>query len=239
MADSNYLTVAALQASKDKDGTVIDTSSYTDAELLTKIQEIEEMVERITNDRFYSFDATYYFDGNGKTMLFFAPEVPYKLLSVTSVKDIDVDGDVIETMTENDDYVAYGHNLEVVLAWPEDSPRRGTFRGGIWPKGQNNIQVVGSWGWSSTPKEIIRAVTLLCQERVVPGSTGMKKTGIESIAWDDYSVKMGSAAPDSGVLTGFDEVDRILERYMNWTSLFLTIETPPYHDERNAWRSQS
>ena len=224
---ANYVTAATLKTFKI-DGCVIDLTGYSDTEIEEAIVLAESIIESITNDRFYSSTETNLFDGNGKNVLFFAPRTSYQILTITSVKDLDIDGvTVIETLVENSDFVRYPHYLEVGKSWPGDTPRRGVFRGGTWPLGQNNIQVIGTWGRTTTPVEIIRATKLLAIETLKPGSTKMTRDDVTQAVWSDFTVTFKGNDLATGMGTGFLEVDKLLSRFINLVDMFVTTTTTP------------
>jgi hypothetical protein len=218
MADGNYASVAQVKALK-VDGAVVGLSAFTDAEIGDEIALVEELIEKLTNDIFYTKTETNYFDGNKDIALFFAPRVAYQLISVTTCKDVDIDGTVLETFTENDDFVKYSHSIEVSTAWSGDRPRRGVFRGGVWPFGQKNIEVAGTWGRATVPAAIKRVTIWLTLEKLVPGSTNMSNADVSQISWPDFTMSVRGDL--FGKLTGYVEVDRILEDYMNFSDMFM------------------
>jgi len=218
----NYVTVAEVRAFKIA-GEVIDLSAYTDDEVEEHIGLSESFVEAICNDIFYAKDETNRFDGNGLTQLHFQPLVVYPLISIVSCKDIDIDGAELEEYVEGDDFVRYDHYIQTALAFPEDRPRRGVFRGGVWPKGQKNIVVEGRWGREETPPEIKRAVMLLTLESLQPGSTKQVPVDAQQIIWPDFTVTFKGTAESIGMETGFPQVDRLLYNYVNWVDLFQVV----------------
>lgn len=212
----NYLTVAQFQAAKDKNGDTIDTSSYTDAELEVIISEAEELIERICHDQFYSSTDTYYFDGSGTNYLFMAPQVMYALLTPTTVTDVDFEDDLVTTYDLDEDYKNWGHFLEINA--DSTDVRRMVGSTGVWPVGEHNIKVVGTWGHTTTPVNITKATRLLCMEEVVPESTGMLGAGIRRKEWQDFEVEFADV-DESVQMTGWDKVDRILGFFINHADL--------------------
>lgn len=208
----NYLTVVELKAAKDTKGETISVGDYTDAELDEMIDRYEELVEMWTNDRFYSFTATYVFDGTGHRYQFFPPSVPYKLLTVTSVKDVDFDGTELTSYTESSDFVNHSHFLELNV---QVDFRRIIGTKGVWPLGQQNVQVVGTWGHASTPKPIKELVKRLCMEEISPGSSGWVAGGIRLQEWDDYKVEYANYNLGDKTITGWVQADKIVEKYLN------------------------
>lgn len=223
---SNYVTVAQIQAEKGPGGRSIDLTNWTDAQIQTKIDEVEAIVESITGDIFYTLEAaTYKFDGNYLTFLPFPPKVSYALLSVDSVKNYDTDqSTVLDTYTEHTDFEAREHWLELIKGYPEDSARRRFRAQGKWPKGQLNIWVTGDWGASSCPEDIKRAVKLLTLEHLSPGSMGLATPDVMQMAWADLTVTYKTQNMDNlERQTGFLEVDRLLSRHINYSSLMIGL----------------
>ena len=100
----NYATVSDVQAFKI-DGSVIDLTSYTNDEIEAEIGFAENLIEEICEDVFYSKTQTLTFDGTGNVKLFFFPKVKIRLLTVTSLKELDLDGTtVLDTFDENIDF---------------------------------------------------------------------------------------------------------------------------------------
>jgi len=66
----------------------------------------------------------------------------------------------------------------------------------------------------------------LVLERLVPGSAELTPFGINDAKWADSEVRFfQSTRPDRmlGRSTGFQETDRLLERYINHVDMFLAI----------------
>lgn len=203
-------------------GCYVDLDTYSTTEINTEISLAEQLVESITNDIFYSKAETNLFDGTGHVRLFFFPTVPYKLISVTSLKELDLDGTVLDTFVADNDYKRYDYYVETSRAFDGELPRRRFGTGGVWPKGQKNIQIEGLWGVSVTPEAIKRAVILLVLERLKPGSTKIQPIGIREAEWDDFKIEFQQSSK-TGDTTGFPYIDRLLEEYTNHISLFQVI----------------
>ena len=218
----NYATVQNVKDFKVSGATSGVQNSYSDTEISDELDLMESLIEHICNDTFYNQSTTYKFDGNGLSKLFFQPDVISRLISVTSVKDYDIDGTtLLHTYVEGQDFVAYDYYLETAIAFPEDTPRRGIFRGGKWPKGQKNIWIEGTWGRSTTPPEIKRATLLLTLERLEPGFLKMAPKDVSQVVWGDFTASFKGV--EAGMSTGYVEVDRMLERYVNRVDLFMAI----------------
>lgn len=221
---SNYATIAEVKAFK-VDGAVSGVASnYTDGEIQTELDLVEEIIEVICNDIFYTKTETNYFDGNGLVKLYFFPEIPYRLISITSCKDYDIDGTtLLDTYVENSDFKKYHYYLETARAYAGDSPRRRFGSGGVWPKGQKNIAIAGTWGRSAVPAAIKRATLLLTLERLSPGFCELSPTDVKQGAWDDFTITFSGREFEVGQSTGFVQVDMLLIKYVNYVDLFLVV----------------
>jgi len=155
--------------------------------------------------------------------LHFQPRVLLMCRSVDTLVEVDLDGTtVLDTFVEDDDFKLYPFYLETARDFPGDSPRRRFGSGGVWPKGQNNIVLTGTWGHEVVPPEIKRATILLVLERLIPGSTRTAPKDVTQAVWNDFTItfKGGEMA---GRETGFAEVDRLLMRHVNWINAFQVV----------------
>ena len=221
----NYVTSDEVKAKKVA-GKVVDLTAYTDAEIDAEIESTELAIEALTGDIFYEKTETNLFDGNGLTQLHFVPKIPYRLLTITTLKELDIDGTtVLDTFVEGDDYKQYPFYVETTLTVDGDSPRRRFGTGGVWPKGQNNIEIAGTWGRAEVPTDIKKAATLLTIESLMPGSARLTHNSVKQATWSDFTVTFKGLGADEakGLSTGFLEIDLILERYTNFSSLFLAV----------------
>lgn len=223
----NYATNTDLTTFK-VDGSVIDLSEYTTAEMDAAINRSESYIEYVCSDIFYSKTETMKFDGNGNFKLFFMPQSAFALLTVTTCKEVDIDGTVLDTFVEETDFIKYDYYVETSRSYPNDSARRGVTRGGRWPKGQQNIEIVGTWGRSSVPEDIKYITTLLTIERLKPGTTKQTARDVKQVVWSDFTVTF-TGNSDTENLTGFIEVDRILEKYVNTAPMFFVTPSEPFN----------
>jgi hypothetical protein len=216
-----YATASEVRAFKVR-GTVVDLAAYTNAEIEDALNLASRMVDSICGDIFYTKSTMHSFDGNGLSELFFPPDVPYPAITATSVKNVDIDGTVLDTYVEGTDFVLYPYHIQVALAYCDDTPRRRVARGGFWPRGQQNIQVAGTWGRLTVPVEIKHATLLLTLERLKPGSSGASLGGVKQIVWNDFTVTF-SGDYLTGQQTGLRDVDMLLARHINYSSLFMAV----------------
>lgn len=221
-AGTLYVTEAEIRAKKIA-GAVVDLTAYTDDELAAEINRASRMIDSITGDIFYTLEVAIDFNGTGMTKLFFPPKHPYVLQSATAVTEIDTNGVLLYTFTEGTDFVLYPYYLETVSRYDSDSPRLRFGSGGRWAMGQQNIRVDGSWGPTSTPAEISHAACLLTLESLIPGSTGLVGSDYKQVVWPDFTATFGGTDKYLGQSTGLPAVDRVLERFVNFSSLFIDI----------------
>jgi len=219
----NYATADNIREYKIAGTVVKNFYKYTDPEIEDRLEEVEAVIDSITGDCFYEKTETNQFDGNGLHKLFFPPDTSYRLLTITSLKEIDIDGTtVLRTYTENDDFIKYDYWVDMDLGHDHDRPRVRFGRGGIWPRGQKNIHVEGTWGRAAVPPAIKKATILLTMEALIPGAAKMANTDVKQAVWNDFTVTFkGSDA--FGGRTGFVAVDRLLEDHINYSSLFMAV----------------
>ena len=167
------------------------------------ILEVEALVDRLTGNRFTPLTQTVYLSGNGKDVLLFAPEMPYKARSITSVSIWDRSlGSSVEGLEEVTDYALLGN-------------KSGLFRtdGCTWDEGRENICVSGSWGMDSVPLPIKWAVAMMVAQRIDPSYKALYQA--TSIQWSDYRETRQLARGGIAALTGMPIVDLILRQYKN------------------------
>lgn len=226
----NYADADALKALKVQ-GAVLDLSAFSDEELEADIELAEFIIEKYTNTIFYLKTAeTNLLDGTGDRVLFVYPKVPYPLVSVTEVLEVDELGQTLWTFETPDDFWYDGYSLQ--KNWTDrESGRRGASRSGgvTWPKGVRNIKVTGNWGRASVPAPITRATLLLAAEMLKPGSTKLSSSvSVEEKEWEDYRVRYKRDTGKTTVMdsTGLDFVDMLLDCYRVTPAMFLV---PPSH----------
>lgn len=218
-----YATAAEVRAKKIA-GETVDLSAYTNDDIETELNLVSRYVEEICNDIFYTKTETNKFDGSGTPRLFFHPRIPYRLISVTSAKEYDIDGStLLDTYTEGTDFIVRDYWLEMAKDFPGDSPRRRYGSGGVWPKGQQNIWIEGTWGRSSCPPEIKRAAILWVLEYLMPGSTGQAPKDIVQVNWSDFTLSYKQGEDTTGLSTGFPEIDRLLHSHVNHVDMFQAV----------------
>lgn len=134
--------------------------AYGDAEKADALARMEELVEKVTGDLFYSADFDVFVDGNGKDRL----NVGLKpsILTVTSIE--------IAAIVLSSDYWNYDKTFvyrdpeavtsEVELRWLLKQYKTE----GLFPAGINNIEIIGTYGWTTTPQNIKEAMIVLCRD---------------------------------------------------------------------------
>ena len=233
---SNFLTVSGLKAFRPSGSTAaLDFTGWTDDQLQTILDEVEEIFESGTGNKFHSFSETVYVSGVHQAFLFLPQHGSYRypIVSITSVEEVDLAGTVLTTYVEDTDFIAHGHYLYTDVAFP-DTIRASVSKNSYWPRGHRNIKIVGTFGMSSTPAVILRAGYTLA----VINTLGLSKSGLlkssdlvkEQEKWEDYEVKYQSEASavrsdmKTPNITGYVEIDRILGRYVNYSDLFMSTD---------------
>lgn len=213
----------------------VDLSCFSDEDVKEAILTAQEEIECITCDRFCPYRCTYKFDGNCECCLFFPPTVQHKLIELYSVKVADGKG-CAKCYKSMSNVKVEGHFLDACCGCKQPSYSSqlcgcGCGCGGYFPEGCCNIIVDGLWGWKCTPRLIKKATKMLAMECLIPGalcgtcSSSGKNVIQESFA-GDYSVTYAQDPVSSqfaGSSSGILEVDRILMKFMNHSTLFTTV----------------
>lgn len=225
--EPHYTTVTLVRQHK-VNGKVVDLTMFSDDEVEEAIVLAERMVEGICNNIFYVLeDTTFSFDGKGLRKLFFYPPIPYKLLSIDSVKFYDIITTDEDELTENTHFVMYPHYLEMTGKYVSGARNIAFADGGVFYKGQKNVQITGSWGETVTPPEIKYVSRVLALEHLKPGSSGVTGSDISQASWPDFTISIRGAGEGghdiTGGSTGFPELDRKLARYINHIDMFLIV----------------
>jgi hypothetical protein len=217
----NYVDVADLRV-YHFNGVCVDLSLISDSEITSKIALAEEAVEAFTGVKYYPQTLTFYFDGTGYDSILFHEQTALPNISVSSVEEIEPDGTVLDTLVENTDFIRYDDRLEIARCRDYSARRRFTSFG-VWPRGQKNIKIVGSWGVTTTPEAIKEATKLLALSSLVPSQIALNPTGVRRVRFPDYEVEFGHGLADKETqTTGFQEIDTLLIPYVK-VSLFLRV----------------
>lgn len=224
----------------------------TDEYLGKVIARVTAMIDRYTGRFFEPRDLTITIDGTGsKTLLLGDPIIAVDSIKVgddfTTAEEIDLDDVRIynrhlsENLRNPDDrenpkieIFEYDAREERIPILGEDSAFS-LFAMGRWPEGDQNVQIVGTFGYTDydesdpegiTPLLIQRAAVLMCLRDLRPAySEGSMreddlnrwrvtklKTRDQSIDYDKPSAFANSSG--AGVFTGDPEIDRILLEYV-------------------------
>lgn len=185
------------------------------AEKVKIIAFAEELVDKILGRVFYAQPFRLKLNGNGKNRLMLPT---YE--DIITISQIKLDGIELDpswwTHDENSIYLDLTASGTYTSGYPwaeyyyrlSEADERG-----IFPRGYNNVEVIGTKGDSTVPQPIVEAIVKLI-DRINDGTfwtAGLFKS--ETIG--DYSYTQGlEGYVKQGVLTGFPEVDRILRHYI-------------------------
>jgi len=170
----------------------------------------EQLIEKITGTYFYEKSFDIYINGNGKNRIF--PPLHANILSISAVYvcgyELDPTWYGFDKSSVYLDLCQSGVVLSeyyYILSQEADE--------GIFPRGYDNIRIVGTYGYSTVPEPIKKAVGYLI-DAINEGSfaaVGM----YESEKIGDYSYKIGiEGYSKKGIYTGIPKVDVILRAYM-------------------------
>lgn len=184
-------------------------SSQADRQAI--IDRVEQLIESITRDFFYSKAFVIYRDGNGKDRLF--PGLTPDILTISEIK---ISGVVLDSSW-------YAYNKVSVYLDPEAATAselseltyRLRYAKNFFPKGNGNIKITGTYGWSSTPSAIKQAAIILASYEndstlytVHSGNFKREKIG-------DYEYELATTGTNvEKSLTGINEADRLIKNYV-------------------------
>jgi hypothetical protein len=215
---SNYATVANVKDYKIA-GMTVDLTSYSDAEIQERLNAAEEKIEAYCRTWFYEKTVTEFLDGVDGTTLFFFPKILAPVKTITSLQLVDIDKTtIIYNFVENVDYALYPHYAKMHT----EVARTRLLMGSTWGRGHLSHKIVGVFGKVPTPYDIKKAALLLTLEDLMPESTRMAHSDVKQAAWPDFSVTFHGGSKDE-YSTGFNEVDRLLNPYVNVVDMFRVV----------------
>jgi len=187
----------------------IDTNAFIDAGFSDWELSVSAWIEKFTGKDFVpAVESTRYFDGNGKRTLYVDD-----LVSVSSIKILDTNGDTIETLTEgiSNDYLLYPLNetpkFEIRLTTSSSV--------GAFYLGNYKVEITGIWGnETDVPVDIELAAIMMLGMIIKQGIDGGVVSGTRL---GDYSVNYAVGSP------GLDDVAKssgalsILNHYKDFT----------------------
>lgn len=174
----------------------------TDAQEKALIDRCEEVIEKVTNEKFYQYTFTQVVDGNQKNRMM----MPF-LSNILSLTSITVDGIAISTDL-------YTFDGRFIYPDPDGILINGLtaiFSGNdsvLFPLGENNITIIGTCGYAVAPESIKRATIILVEYELDNSKYTHYISGSESMG--SYS-----ASHRREVLTGVLEADEILDLFVN------------------------
>lgn len=204
LAEADCLLVANIQTLKTLMGDVTNFPDTYDADDKREAVDLEEeKIEKLTKDFFYSAAFDIKMNGNGKSKLFlnFQPDI----LTVTAVYvwEITIDSvlwtyDTRSVFLDLDSAGGGWADFRALLKeWGENV---------LFPRGMKNVRIVGTRGWSSCPREIRQAASMMVMDRFDETLYDHWREGQFGIGGDV------SYNNPKRILTGIMAVDRILDR---------------------------
>jgi hypothetical protein len=199
-------------------GLELSTTEAPATAVTSAITRLSARVDEWTNDHFEAESLTLDLDGSGTTKLY----LPQRCTAVSSVSIRDEE-DVYTVQT------ALGYRLHSSLRdgvkavglydWLEIVGEGDGLTGlpGLsynawrWPVGPATVRVAGTFGWTTTPFDIKRAVAVLVWDHFRQKRGDMVYASRVSTA--DRTVEYPAPDPSNGVFTAMPEVDAILQTY--------------------------
>lgn len=171
---------------------------------------MEQLVEQITCSFWYAADFDIRINGNSKNRLFLKLRSP--ILSIASVEICGVELDPSWYAFDEDSIYWDCEGSGGVIGDPELMYRLSQVEDeGLFPRGYNNIHVVGTYGTAVVPEWIKQIVIILVRNHEDPT---LYKHKYESEKIGDYSYKRAKGEIDY-YYTGIVEADFLLHQYIN------------------------
>lgn len=190
-------------------------SGSSESERQAVIDRVEQLIERVTRDYFYSKSFEIYRDGNGKDHLSLG--LTPSLLAVTEIKVFGIELDT--SWWTYDDHAVY---LDSEVVQGDDLPEvlyRLSHKNSIFPKGTKNIKITGTYGWSSTPEAIKQATIILCRYE----NDETLYTKYDDLVSDKLGDSQYNRSGDQKFLTGIHEADRRIREYIRKKPIFRAV----------------
>lgn len=174
--------------------------THTDDDKQKIINQAEELIEKITNVKFYQDDLDLLLDGNGKNRIFTGLKSPLLSISSITIWSDNLDSDIYSF----DNFSIFLDpssilNVEVKHLLKQYSS--------IFPIGENNIRVIGTYGYGTPPENIKKCSVILVERSIDSSLYTHVMEGSEMQGSYSYSKR--------NVLTGIVEVDEILKYYVS------------------------
>ena len=185
----------------------------TTAQKQAVIDRMEEQIEKITHDLFYAANFDIKLDGTGKNRLFLG--LKPDIISVTSIKVLEV---TLDSSWWSYDKNSVFLNLESASGYLAEKHwlLKQTDETVLFPRGYDNVHVVGTAGHSSCPKAIEQAAIIMCRDDNDPTLYTHYYRGQERLGDFSYS-------SDEKPLTGIREADLLLRLHIKRKALLRAL----------------
>ena len=170
------------------------------------IDGVEHLVERITKDYFYAKAFDIKLNGNDKARLYIP--IRQRILSVTNVYINEVE--LADTEWDHDE-----DSIFASINPSEIDPMELAERKHLFPRGHNNIRIVGTLGWAACPLPVKQVCIILA--RAENDDELYEKAYFKSERLGEYSYSR-----DGKNYTGIPEVDSKIDRYINRRPILTT-----------------
>lgn len=201
----------------------LTTDEADDATLAAAIARLTTRMNRWCRDRFEATTGALEIDGRGTARLM----LPQRFTAVTAVKTRDQTG-TLSTALDTTGYRLHSSlnaagndrndgtesNLDWIDLLPYGTGLATVGIGGdayCWPYGAGSVQVTGTYGWTTTPTDIKRALALLVWEHVKRQRGDLR--GAESVQAGGTLVRFVTPNPAEGSYSGLVEADEVMASF--------------------------
>ena len=185
-----YVTATVCKA----DTALADLSALGDAAVDKLIDRAERIIDAWTRQNFRSRTDTLRVTGSGSRMLI----LPERLAVFTKIDFLDLDdgGSVVLTSEQVKD--VFNRNWYLIAEANFSTPRTRP-RFGIFEKREDNMEILGDWGYSTVPIEVKNAACLLVEKTIVEeNNKAAKSSAFKEEKIGDYFYRKFDKAMSAG-----------------------------------------
>jgi hypothetical protein len=180
------------------------------ASLTATIARMTSKFSEYTNDSWETESLTLSLAGDGSSLL----RLPKRCTQVTQVRTLNTSGTYTTHTTTywrlKSSLYANGSKRLGELDYLETIQPLANW-GYCWPTAANSVEVTGSFGWTTAPSDVKRAVALMCWDHFKPQRGDLRRAS--RVSTQDVTTEYLPPDPATGIFTGIPEVDDVIREY--------------------------
>lgn len=206
-------------------GLALTADEAGNTNLTSAIARLTARIEEWCNDTFESETATFELDGDGTRRL----DLPKRCTAITTVKLRNAAGTLGSAQTStvyrlHSSLYSSGSKKNGEMDWldivPDGAGLAGsTYSAYLWPPGAQTVQVAGTFGWTTAPADIKRALALLVWDHFKGRRGDLARA--EVVSTSEQTVRYTPTDPAVGLFSGVPEVDAIVAANRRATPVYV------------------